>query len=106
MIIREATVFTRRVTRILDDEEYRLLQLHFVANPEAGDLIPGANGLRKLRWSGSGRGKRGGSRLIYYWLISMTSILLLLMLYAKNERDDLTKLQLRQLAELARHEFP
>lgn len=104
MLIQETSVFTRQVTRILNAEECRLLQLHLVADPEAGDLIPGTGGLRKLRWSGSGRGKRGGSRVIYYWA-EKHHTLLLLMLYTKNELDDLTKGQLHQLAELARNEF-
>jgi hypothetical protein len=36
------------------------------ANPEAGEVIPGAQGARKVRWQASGRGKRGGSRVIYF----------------------------------------
>ena len=65
MIIKETSVFTRQVSRLLDVESYRLLQLRLAADPEAGDLIRGTSGLRKIRWQGSGRGKRGGVRVIY-----------------------------------------
>jgi len=64
--------------------------------PDAGDLIPGGGGLRKIRWSAQGRGKRGGVRVIYYWAVRQEQILMLLM-YAKNERDDLTVEQLKVL---------
>ena len=61
---RETVIFTRDITRLLSDDEYSEL-----VQPEAGDLIPGTSGLRKLRWSERrrGKGKRGGIRVIYYW---------------------------------------
>ena len=52
MVIRETTVFTKQVKQLLDVESYRLLQLRLVADPEAGALIPGTGGLRKVRWQG------------------------------------------------------
>jgi len=68
VLIVETPVFTNRVLDILTDDEYRELQ-HFLAQyPDAGDMIPGSHGLRKLRWTISGKGKRGGTRIIYYWL--------------------------------------
>ncbi len=60
MVIKETSVFTKRVEKLLDGESLRLLQLRLIAEPEAGDLIKGTGGLRKIRWQGSGRGKRGG----------------------------------------------
>lgn len=62
----ETSVFTRRVTELLSDYEYAELQRTLVANPNAGDVIPGSGGLRKIRWAAQGRGKRGGVRIIYY----------------------------------------
>lgn len=59
-------------------------------------MIPGSGGLRKLRWAGSGRGKRGGLRVIYYWWVAKDRISMLL-LYAKSEQDDLTSEQIRLL---------
>ena len=104
MIIRETSVFTRQVSQLLDRESYRLLQLRLVSDPDAGSLIPGTGGLRKVRWQGSGRGKRGGVRVIYYWAVRHEVILMLLM-YEKNERDDLTADQKKVLSALVKEEF-
>lgn len=106
MLIVETPVFTRRVTKILDDEQYRLLQRALLEAPDSGRIIPGSGGLRKLRWAGSGRGKRGGVRLVYYWF-SEYDILLMLFLFAKNEQADLTTQQrdmLRRTIEKEYHE--
>ena len=68
-------------------------------------MIPGAGGLRKIRWGGAGRGTRGGVRVIYYWH-SDAEVILMLMVYAKTEQDDLTPHQkriIRQLIERERH---
>ena len=69
-----------------------------------GALIPGTGGLRKIRWQGSGRGKRGGIRAIYYWA-GQVDVLLMLLAYPKNEREDLTPEQKKILATLVREEF-
>ena len=101
MLIKETEVFSRQVQRLLDVESYRLLQLRLATDPEAGVLIPGTGGLRKIRWGGSGRGKRGGVRVIYYWAGAQDTILMLMM-FAKNERSDLTQEQkviLRRIVE-------
>jgi len=66
MIIIETHIFTRKLKALLTDDEYRKLQNELVLRPDAGKIIPGSGGLRKLRWAGSGRGKRGGVRVIYY----------------------------------------
>jgi hypothetical protein len=66
--------------------------------------MPGSGGLRKLRWSAGGRGKRGGIRVIYYWFVSK-DIILLLYVFAKSERDDLTTEQLRQLRKIIEKEY-
>jgi len=104
MIIKETTVFTRQVLNLLDAESYRLLQRRLAADPGAGALIPGSGGLRKIRWRAAGGGKRGGVRVIYYWAQDLEVILMLLM-YGKNERDDLSADQKKTLAALVREEF-
>ena len=72
--------------------------------PKQGALIRGSGGLRKIRWGGSGRGKRGGIRVIYYWDDGKESFYMLLA-YAKNDQEDLTPSQLRFLGRLVREEF-
>lgn len=80
----------------MGDAEFAELQLALAAEPEAGDVIPGSGGCRKLRWRAQGRGKRGGYRVIYFLRTAEGSIVLVL-LYAKNVRDNVDPELLRQL---------
>jgi mRNA-degrading endonuclease RelE of RelBE toxin-antitoxin system len=89
-------VFSKRVQQHLNDDDYAEMQAFLAAQPEAGSIIKGSGGMRKLRWAGSGRGKRGGLRVIYYWWVAKDRISLLLV-YPKNEMDDLSADQLKQL---------
>jgi hypothetical protein len=66
MVFIETPVFTKHVIEALTDEQYGLLQGFLVARPDAGNLVKGGGGIRKLRWALSGRGKRGGVRVIYF----------------------------------------
>jgi mRNA-degrading endonuclease RelE of RelBE toxin-antitoxin system len=91
--------FTSGMELIGDDEAYLALQLHLMDRPESGVIIPGSGGLRKLRWPGPGRGKRGGLRIIYYYVTAEGEILLL-HVYAKNEREDLNPQAIKQLKQL------
>jgi len=104
MVFVEFPNFTKRVTELLDDEDYRRLQAALIANPELGDLIRGTGGLRKARWSAKGRGKRGGVRVIYYWLRKRYQVLMLL-IYPKSARDDLTADERTLLAKLVEQEL-
>lgn len=83
----------------MDDETYFALQIALIKRPEVGAVIPGSGGLRKIRWPSSDRGKRGGVRVIYYWITSEHQIYMLYM-YPKNVRDNLTPAQLRILRRL------
>ncbi len=104
MLIVETSVFTRRLTALMHDEDYRRFQVSLMLNPEIGSVIPHSGGLRKLRWGLEGRGKRGGARVIYYWEPSREMILMLLV-YPKNEQDDLSPEQARILSNLVKEEF-
>jgi hypothetical protein len=66
--------------------------------PNDGTVITGTSGIRKLRWAALGLGKRGGARLIYYFAVSKEKILLL-DIYAKNEKSDISKSELKELDE-------
>ncbi|HET7087984.1 MAG TPA: type II toxin-antitoxin system RelE/ParE family toxin [Anaerolineae bacterium] len=105
MVIVETSVFTRRVLELLTDEEYRKLQAALANRPNMGTVIPGSGGLRKVRWSLPGRGKRGGVRVIYYWAVEQQQLLMLFM-FAKNERDDLSPAQLKMLRQIVKDEYP
>ena len=100
----ETPTFTRRVARFLSDERYRALQTDLLQNPEKGVVIRGSGGIRKLRWDIEGRGKSGGTRIIYYWTSQQQTILMLL-IYGKSEQDDLTPDQLKILRRLVEAEF-
>ena len=89
MIFVETSLFTRQVLELLPDEEYAAMQAALARNPQAGDVIRGTGGLRKLRWRRPGVGKSGGVRVIYYWLCADRQIRLL-MLYPKSRKDDLS----------------
>jgi hypothetical protein len=95
----ETPIFSRQVEAQLSAEEYRALQLALAFTPEAGPVIPGSGGLRKLRWRLPGRGKRSGARVIYYCRTSAGQ-LYLLYLYPKNVRSNLSPAELRTLRKL------
>jgi len=100
----ETPIFTMDVVALLDDDEYRSLQLALVLRPEQGAVIPGSGGLRKLRWGAKGKGKRGGCRVIYSW-DKMRETFYMLFVYAKNVQDDLTPAQLKLLRRLVGEAF-
>ncbi len=94
----EAPVFSRQLPNYMDDEAYTTLQWALALHPEAGAVIPGSGGVRKMRWAGSGRGKRGGLRIIYYWRKSASEIWMLT-LYAKNEAESIPAHVLKAIKE-------
>src|SRR5918999_2764188 len=83
----ETKLFTRLVDQFLSDDELASLQEALAANPEAGALIPGSGGVRKLRWGVRGRGKRGGVRVIYY-VKRRDGVIWLLTIYSKSEIEN------------------
>jgi mRNA-degrading endonuclease RelE of RelBE toxin-antitoxin system len=99
MEIIETAPFARCRDGLFGDEQFRRFEEYLVLNPVAGILIPGGRGLRKIRWLGSGRGKRGGVRVIYYFR-SETNRLFLIFGYRKNECEDLTRVQIKSLAQI------
>ncbi|MFK0091424.1 type II toxin-antitoxin system RelE/ParE family toxin [Pseudomonas sp. NPDC090592] len=102
MLFTETALFTKRVKELLDDDAYRLLQVRLMISPEAGDLIEGTGGLRKLRVAANGHGKRGGARVIYYHFTARSQIAMLY-IYRKNDQPDLSTEQRKALRSIIEH---
>jgi hypothetical protein len=100
----ETPIFTADIERALSLEEYRQLQLALLLRPTQGDLIRGSGGLRKIRWRRPGMGKRGGLRAIYFWE-TMSETFYMLMVYRKNDQEDLTPKQAAIMRRLVKEEF-
>jgi hypothetical protein len=99
MVIIETSVFTRLIQDLLGDDDYRELQQALVQHPDLGDLIPSSGGLRKVRWKITGKGKRAGIRVIYYWMTTDNQ-LWMLYAYAKGRQSDLDHKQLAILRDI------
>ena len=98
----ETTTFTKLLSAYLNDDEYLGLQSFLLRYPEAGKIVRGAGGVRKLRWSSSGKGKRGGVRVIYYFKKQNDEVWLLTM-YSKSKVESIPSHILRQIAEEIKH---
>ena len=95
----ETTVFTRRVTKEIGDEELGRIQIALLLSPSQGALIPKSGGIRKMRWGAAGKGKRGGWRIIYY-LVHAKERIYLLYGYRKAKMEGLSRDQVRMLRKL------
>ena len=92
----ETRLFTKLVLGYLSDDEYGALQQAIAQDPNAGPVIPGSGGVRKLRWAAPGRGKRGGYRVIYY-VKRVEGVIWLLTIYPKNVAENIPVHVLRQI---------
>ena len=99
MIFVESPVFTRQVNELLSDEEYAELQQFLATQPDAGDVVQGTGGLRKMRWALGGKGKRSGVRIIYFHASRHGQIRMLL-IYRKGVKDDLSAAEKKVLRGL------
>jgi len=97
--VAETPIFSRQIDKLFSEDEKRELIDYLAENPLAGDEIPGTGGVRKVRFAASGRGKRGGARVIYYYLDETMPIYALLA-YAKNAKDDMTPDEKRAVSAL------
>src|SRR5208337_2705340 len=100
----ESSEFTEWVTEYLTDEALAALQRDLMSDPEAGDVMPGCGGLRKLRIAdpSRGKGKRGGIRVIYLH-VPEANVIFLMDSYGKGEQEDLTAVDRKSLKTLADH---
>lgn len=94
----EAPLFTKYLYKYWNEDEYAAFQWHLAKSPKNGDVIPESGGLRKIRWFCGKTGKRGGLRIIYYYLNDEETIWLLT-LYKKNEIEVISGVQLRKIKE-------
>src|SRR5512132_37111 len=94
----ETKLFTKLAQEYLSDDDYAALQQLLIVDPDAGDVIPGSGGVRKLRWGVAGRGKRGGFRVIYFLRLRHGEIWMLT-LYAKNVADNIPANVLKKIKE-------
>ena len=78
------------------------LAIYLIDHPDAGDVIPGSAGVRKLRWAAKGKGRRGGARIIYLYVVVAARIYLM-RCYAKNMKTDLTADEKKRLRQVAAH---
>ena len=100
MVFIETSIFTKEIQRLISDDHYRMLQTALMLRPDAGKLIRGSGGLRKIRWNRMGTGKRGALRAIYYW--SPPDTLFMLFPYRKSEQENLTQDQLKILRRMVK----
>ena len=92
----ETPTFQKQVADVWTEAE-RLDFINWIStNPEAGDVIPGAEGARKVRWATQGKGKRGGARVIYFNLTS-EEIVLLVAVYAKADKVNMTAKEIKRM---------
>ena len=98
--VAETQAFARSAGKIWSEEERAELVDHIAHNPEAGDVIPGTSGVRKLRWGRSGGGKRGGARVVYFYYRPDCPLYLLLA-YAKAQATDLSANEKKVVAAFA-----
>ena len=103
MLFIETTLFTKLFPNYLSDDDYRGLKSYLLQKPDAGDIVRGSGGVRKVRWAPVGKGKSGGVRAIYYWKKSDQEIWMLT-LYSKSERATISGQVLKQIAEEINHE--
>jgi hypothetical protein len=95
----ETTLFFKYRSALLSNDEYGALCRHLAERPEAGALIQKSGGLRKVRWAAGGKGRSGGVRVIYYWARSDDEIMLLTV-YSKSEKDNLSAGEVKLLRKL------
>ncbi len=96
----ELPVFIKLIDELLSKEQRREMQNSLLENPEVGAVI-GGSGIRKMRWKLGQRGKSGGIRIIYF-LSESKAMIYFLLAYAKSEKSDLTKKQIKELAKFAK----
>ncbi|MEK6745852.1 MAG: type II toxin-antitoxin system RelE/ParE family toxin [Pseudomonadota bacterium] len=95
----ETKQFYKKAIKLLGLKLLDELKFYLADNPKSGDVISGGNGVRKLRWSLPNKGKRGGVRVIYFYF-DEKGLVSLLTIYAKNEKENLDKSELKDIVNI------
>ncbi|MEH6576271.1 MAG: type II toxin-antitoxin system RelE/ParE family toxin [Amphritea sp.] len=104
IVFKETLIFTKQITGLLTDDEYKELQAQLIEEPEKGPVMKGTGGCRKVRWAKDGSGKSGGIRVIYYWITEDNQIYMLFA-FPKNEQENLTSEQKTALKKVVQKEL-
>lgn len=96
----ETASFSKQAASLWSQDELDALKDYLALNPLAGDEIPGTGGVRKIRWTRAGMGKRGGARVIYYFY-DETAPVYLLWAYAKGKQEDLSPVEKSAITKVA-----
>lgn len=94
--------FKAEATKLIGADGIEEVAVYLIDHADAGDVIQGAGGVRKLRWAAKGKGKRGGVRIIYVYVVIAARIYLL-RCYAKNVKTDLTADEKKELRQITAH---
>jgi len=97
----ETPIFTKIITELLSEDEYRDFQNHLIENPESGAVIKGGSGIRKVRWNLPNRGKSGSIRVIYYYKI-LNNQIFLIYAYTKQKKADLSEEEKKLFGTIAK----
>jgi hypothetical protein len=92
--------FKAEATKLIGEDGIDALAVYLIDHPDGGDVIPGTGGARKMRWAAKGKGKRGGARVIYLYLV-IDARIYLLRCYSKNVKTDLTADEKKDLRRIA-----
>ena len=94
--------FKAEATELIGTDGIAAVAVYLADHPDAGDVIPGSGGARKLRWAAKGKGRRGGARIIYLYAV-VDARIYLMRCYAKNVKTNLTADEKKQLRQIAAH---
>lgn len=99
--VAETPEFARKAARLLGEDEKDALITYIAAHPDAGVILQGTGGLRKLRWAREGKGKSGGVRVVYFFHNESMPVFML-SIFGKGEKENLSKAERNDFAKLAK----
>ncbi len=91
--------FTRTVRKLMTEDEFTAFKEYIANHPKEGEVIPETGGVRKIRWAVGGKGKRGGARIIYFY-VTQAAVIYLLEVYTKSTKENLTNAERNEYKKL------